>query len=217
MKGVVESVSRLFEVDRGLMVTDGAVQSVIEAWPKNTEPSEVLTKVCVINGLYRTFIMNIDKMANHICGLARNEDLDSLIEAGDLAAVENIRRGHGIKRRSAKHDSDFYSFATKYCFWHNPAVFPMYDVYTHWTLLRLAWTLGEKTRKLDMRKYETWKGLVDFVRQGLDLDLDYKKFDQAVWLLGKYYCVPNQLSDQLRKSVAPHATRIGLNAQPENA
>jgi hypothetical protein len=58
--------------------------------------------------------MHILPLANHIVELG----IDPLLDKGSLEVVERIAQS-GTKR--------YYSFATKYCSWHRPNVYPMWD------------------------------------------------------------------------------------------
>ena len=86
-------------------------------FPHNTQTSHVLLKVLVLNKLYNTRVLDIDvePIARHIVTL----NIDPLLDQGDLAGVGLIYNCPGLKM--------YYSFATKFCSWHNPAAYPIYD------------------------------------------------------------------------------------------
>jgi hypothetical protein len=102
---------------------DRAVGWVFDSAKENERIEQVLSKVCVLNSLYATSVYHVVRMAHHIVSI---EDLDRMLDKGELNAVESIRRGHGIHLSNGK-DRDFYSFATKYCHFHSPERFPMWD------------------------------------------------------------------------------------------
>jgi hypothetical protein len=88
--------------------------------PRNSEAGEVAVKVAALNGLYATNIYGVTQMARHIVGL----NIDPLLATGvpEPNLVENIAvlTQKGKVRRH-------YSFATKYCSFHRPDVYPIYD------------------------------------------------------------------------------------------
>ena len=78
----------------------------------------MLLKSIVLNALYGTRIMRIDKIARHICEL----DIDDRLKVGDSQIVDQIAKVtiKGKERRN-------YSFASKYCSFHQPMLYPIYD------------------------------------------------------------------------------------------
>jgi hypothetical protein len=88
-------------------------------YPKNTDFNEVLLKTKLLNSLYSTNILAVGAVARHIVELP---DLDALLAAGSPNAVNLIAKvsiqGKGFW---------FFSFATKYCSWHNPSAYPIFD------------------------------------------------------------------------------------------
>jgi hypothetical protein len=67
--------------------------------------------------LYSTRIRDIDvePLAQHVVRLS----IDPPLDQGDLCAVERIYKCPPLKM--------YYSFATKFCSWHNPTAYPIYD------------------------------------------------------------------------------------------
>ena len=88
-------------------------------YPKNTDFNEVLLKTKLLNSLYSTNILAVGAVARHIVELP---DLDALLAAGSPNAVNLIAKvsiqGKGFW---------FLSFAPKYCSWHNPSAYPIFD------------------------------------------------------------------------------------------
>lgn len=98
----------------------------------------ILVKVTCLNEFYSTRLnsnpakenpsrklaVDIATMAKHIVKLAEEQGLGDLIAGGDAKAVDLIR---WIPAKDAGAYSDAYSFATKYCSWHNPEAYPIVD------------------------------------------------------------------------------------------
>ena len=160
---------------------DRVLGTIFRRHPNNDDLETVLLKVTLLDRLYNTQIYGLDglyRMAVHI----RGKDLDVRLNGGQADAVDIIRRGHGLRG-----GADYFSFATKYCHWHRPDIFPMYDsnvdTAIHWLSTRLG--LGPVPIER-LREFVFLKGLMDTCRNRLELDWPgYKRFDQALWILGQ--------------------------------
>lgn len=163
---------------------DRVVSNAFRSYPRNDDVDIVLLKVTLLDRLYGTNIPGLAplcQMAAHI----RRTDLDSQLGEGHTSAVGSIRSGHGIKRASGK-EVDYFSFATKYCHWHRPDVYPMYDAYVLVALqnLKTPLALGGVSEER-LRDFIYFRDLVDTCRSRLALDWDgYKRLDQALWIFG---------------------------------
>lgn len=106
--------------EQGNEITDAALRKLFDTMPRNVDVGEVSVKVAALNGLYATSIYGIVQMARHIVSLNIDDPLSS--GRADLDLVERIARleQKGKVRRN-------YSFATKYCSFHRPDVYPIYD------------------------------------------------------------------------------------------
>lgn len=108
--------ARCDEFDKERLAED-ALRQLWERFPRNTETSHVLLKVLALNKLYSTRVRDIDveTLARHIAGL----DIDPLLAKGSPCTVARITQCNNLR--------NYYSFATKYCSWHNPDAYPIYD------------------------------------------------------------------------------------------
>ncbi len=110
-------------------------------------------------------LIGVVRMAHHIVSI---EDLDKMLGKGDFRAVESIRRGHGIRLNSGE-DRDFYSFATKYCHFHNSGHFPMWDTLVSELLYR--WSKAKAWRAIasqeSLRDYGRYHEIVTTARDEL--------------------------------------------------
>ena len=128
-----------FNSDKRYKPADIAISKLFKTFPKNDTLEDVLLKLSVINDLYSTNILGTFKMAEHIL----KQDIDDDLKDGKPEVVNQIARGHGIRTKKNKTELNFYSFATKYCNWHNQESYAIYDSfvekilsvsYTHLTL-----------------------------------------------------------------------------------
>ena len=183
LRGFMERGCSQYEAEPANLRVDGVIRRVFQEKRANRNPEDVLHKVALLNSLYRTGVIDFDRMADHILTL----DLDSLLLSGSADAVERVRKGHGI-RKGGKTEIDFYSFATKYCHWHEPKKYVIYDSWVDecvpWLCCELE--LGKGLRGGALKKYEVLVDRVDAIREALDMPWDdYKRIDQAFWQGGK--------------------------------
>lgn len=107
-----------FDNDPETKVTESALGQLFRSFPLNTDTGQVVIKALSVNKLYNARVddIHIGPLAHHIASLA---DLDDDLGRGKIDAVERIANCPNIKR--------YYSFATKYCSWHNANAYPLYD------------------------------------------------------------------------------------------
>ncbi len=106
------------EFDSNYQVVEEAIRQLISKFPHNTEISQVLLKVVLVNNLYGAGIpqKHVETVARHIAGL----HIDAALAEGKTAIVDSIITCGGLKEK-------YFSFASKFCSWHNPTAYPMYD------------------------------------------------------------------------------------------
>lgn len=149
----------------------------------NQDLDKVLIKVTVLDRLYYTNLFYIYKVAKHIKNNAN--ELDELISNGDIKAVELIRKGHGIKTKNDK-DKDFYSFATKYCYWsdHPNHRYPIFDSKVEIALKCLKKNKFIDFNDEDLRNYEKFKEIINKVGEEIN-NSSYKEIDKGLWMMGQ--------------------------------
>lgn len=220
------SVEAMTKLDQFLPLTDENAQKLLDAWDvlddyvlqeisltslfntyqMNDDESEVLLKCVALNKFYSAGLLNIDliPMAKHIVELNSQINIDKALQEGDWTIVSKIAQGGELSR-------SYLSFASKYCNWHNPKKFPIYDKYVVDVLCALknkGVTLNfSKIREirddanLDKRYQTFGNALQELVKHfKLKFPLDkasgeiiYKILDRALWILGKF-CFGNGVS-----------------------
>lgn len=146
--------------------------------PSNTNFEDVLLKVVVLNDLYRTSILATYTVAEHIFSL----NIDALLQAGDAQAVHLIAP---VQIRGKVRNN--YSFASKYCSWHNSHSYPIFDSYVEEALWYYQKQDGfSQFKKQDLKNYAQFKQVVsDFqVYYGLKT-FAIKDIDKYLWQIGK--------------------------------
>jgi len=132
----VQYYIKSFDKDNRISLTDKSISILLKKFPNNVELEEILLKVVSINTLYSTSILDTIKMAEWILKC----NIDDRLKNGKADLVNNIAVGHGIRSNQSKDklnpkDLIFYSFATKYCSWHNNNSFPIYDSFVEKILI----------------------------------------------------------------------------------
>jgi hypothetical protein len=114
--------------DREESVIEESLKELFNQYPGNGDLRHVLLKVVALNSLYSTLITihseerpNVVDVAQHIHKNAHK--IDSALAAGSTAIVGTI----SWVTVPGKKDRDYFSFATKYCSWHNPEAYPICD------------------------------------------------------------------------------------------
>ena len=151
---------------------------LFQQYPHNTDPRHVWLKVAILNVIYSTRIQAVSKVAEHIHNL---KEIDHLLADGSTDAVKRIANVQiGEKKRC------FYSFATKYCNWHNPTAYPIFDKNVCACLTHYSKKDGFDTFTLDgLWRYPKFKNVVDEFQKRYHLEsLSYKELDKFMWQHG---------------------------------
>ena len=167
--------------DRDNEISEKALAEQFAAYPTNEDASHVLLKVVALNSLYSTRILAVLKLANHIAG--HGAKIDAALAAGTAEAVEAIASiGHT--------DLTFYSFATKYCNWHRPDQYPIYDSRVDkylWLLKKLGMLHTEKLAERGaLWSYPTFREVMAAFREEFGLGaFSFKEIDKYLWSQGE--------------------------------
>jgi hypothetical protein len=178
---LVGEASKQFARENG--VTEKALAELFAAYPANDNPSHILLKVVALNSLYSTRILAVLKLAHYIADLGAR--LDAALAAGAQEAVTLIApAGNG--------DSDltFYTFATKYCNWHQPNFYPIYDSRVD----KYLWALKKQgnfkceafSDRQDLHQYPQFCAVMKAFREQFGLgSFSFKQIDEFLWSQGE--------------------------------
>ena len=153
-----------------------------EAYPHNRTIDEIILKAAALNSIYNTRITSIYPISNHILSL----DIDERLRAGDETLVNELMGVDYISDGETDH-TDHYSFATKFCSFHNPDAFPIYDSYVDAILWHYHNTehFSEFYRN-KLKDYPTFKRVIGDFRRHFGLEqYTVKELDQFLWQYGK--------------------------------
>lgn len=108
------------EFDEEYATTEHALRDLFHQYPTNDNEAHVLLKVVTLNTLYSTNILAVHDVAHHI----HSQDVDSDLRVGAPDIVDRIAK---VTITTTGKERNNWSFATKYCSWHNPASYPIWD------------------------------------------------------------------------------------------
>lgn len=169
--------------------------NLFKKYPANTNFEEVVYKITILDSFYSTNLRFNDKtltadkdsksgiieVANIILGI---KDFDERVERGHIELVDQIVN-------TAKQDKNMksvYSFATKYCSFHNPEKYPICD---NFVKEELKYYRNQKESNFDFKndELEIYGKFVDVIKdfkKVFNLDkYSFKQIDQYLWLVGK--------------------------------
>ena len=165
--------------DEENQLAEEALEQLRMQFPRNTDVSHVLLKVLTLNKLYSTRIhdKDVEATAYHIATLG----IDTLLDQGSYNAVDLIANIPNLRK--------CYSFATKFCSWHNPIAFPLYDRYVDeclWSYLKQEiQSPFAMFHRQDLWDYERLVEVVTGFRNYYGLNsLTFKQLDKFLWRLG---------------------------------
>lgn len=183
---LVRQYVRKFD-DGGDGVIDRALLDLFHAFPGNTRFESVVLKVLGLNALYSTGIIAVQPAARRIVSL----DIDARLAQGapelvNEIAVTPIKPGKTMR---------FYSFATKYCSWHVPDAYPIFDsvvsklINEYQRMDRFA----NYVWQYELNEYHTFKHTLETFRESYGLTgFSFKELDKFLWLYGKEYFGTNK-------------------------
>lgn len=172
-----------FELDERYKYGDSAIIKLFTAFPYNTSLEDIILKVSVVNELYSTSIYSVFRVAQHILKC----DIDENIKAGNPKTVHQIATGHNIRTKKHNTEINFYSFATKYCNWHNQTDYSIYDSFVEKTLMAYKKRDGfSEFKKKDLKDFEKFHQVIlDFVDYYNLNGNNAKDIDKFLWIYGK--------------------------------
>ena len=158
-----------------------AVESTIEALmvalPLNRNFAHTHIKVITISQLYSARVLSIDAalLARHISSIS---NLDDRLAAGDPGVVPLMYDCKTTRRK-------YYSFATKFCSWHNRLAYSLWDYNVDEALWRYKRQDGfAKFKRMELRIYPRLVEIVKEFRTFYGLDQSVKDIDKFLWQIG---------------------------------
>lgn len=166
--------------DNGFSTTERVLIKLFTDFPKNQVLEHVLLKVAALNSLYNTNIYAVYTVAEHIHQL----DIDPKLENHSLDLVNEIATVT-IRDKTRRN----YSFASKYCSWHLPKIYPIYDSIVD----QMIWNYKKSDQftrfyRYELRKYVRYREIMGLFRGFYKLEqFDFKEIDRFLWSYGKEF------------------------------
>lgn len=151
-----------------------------ECIPENKNFEAILAKCITLNVLANTNIIEVFYIAKHISEL----NIDDRLKREDYKLINDISE---VDINGKTHH--FYSFASKYCCFHNPNMYSIYDRYVDIVL----WELQEQDhfsnfKRCDLKKYKCYMKVLEDFRNYYGFpenEFSKKDLDKYLWLFGK--------------------------------
>ena len=189
----ISKQSNEFSKDEANRIKDEVLKEYFDNHKKNDDINIVLKKVTLINSFYNTFIQNDElvMVAQHIVELDRlfsrtHKSFSTRIENGEINIVNFIAYYGDTK----KLPHNIYSFASKYCSFHNSEKYPIVDSYAK----GMIYFINKSERYCKNRVNTSMKSINDyrvfcemyeaFIRSYAIKDgkkLSFKKVDEYLW------------------------------------
>lgn len=174
----IDIKSYISKFDTENRLEEDALSIIFKTFPNNNCDTDIYIKASLLNNAYHTGIKDKDLhiLCKHIASI---DNLDSLIDKGNFSAVLQI----GLTPSSI---NNCFSFASKYCSWHNPDAFPIMDRFSRGSLYSFCSIKNHKIKKRDLYDYFRY---VEIYQQFISLcdfhNISYKDIDKFLWLYGK--------------------------------
>ena len=155
-----------------MMHQENALNTLFRNWPKNDDLSTILLKVSVLNNFYSTKIDDTYSVGKLIFDMK----IDSRLKKNDLTLVDKIS-----KKSKELRNREIYSFASKYCSFHKPEVYPIFDSRNE---IILNYYKKEMQRiKFNLRDYDNYMNVINLYKTTFGLEqFTYKEIDRFNWL-----------------------------------
>ena len=163
-------------------VEDKVLKWLFETYPKNTNLNEIILKITCLDSFYSTNLT----MSAKIHGIAEKIlrlNFDKRVQGGDLSLVDELANSATTK---------IYSFASKYCSWHNWEVYKKDDFVIFDSLVRTklkdfnkSYEFAKFSGKKLKENYAKYKEVLEKFRAEFSLECDFKTLDKYLWRLGK--------------------------------
>ncbi len=179
---LVRQYVRKFDDGRDGLI-DKALLDLFRTFPTNTRFEHVLLKVLGLNALDSTGVVAVQPAARHILSL----DIDARLaecapELVNEIALTPIKDGETTR---------FYAFATKYCSWHLPEGYPIFDDVVARLIVeyqRLDSFAAQLWENEIARDYVKFKRTVEAFRDHYGLgEFTFKDLDKFLWRYSKEY------------------------------
>jgi hypothetical protein len=167
-----------FDADQETAFAESTIHELISTYPNNQDVRHILVKVIAINALYHARVLDIDLQPLSIHIKAIN-GLDSRLREGTSDLVDAIWKSQGTRRH-------YFSFATKFCSWHNQEAYAIYDINV-WEALA-AYRRQDEQFTFQNSECDNYVGFIAVVRRFQKVNClerySLKSIDKFLWRVG---------------------------------
>lgn len=187
-KEAMQSIFKLWEKEakfKNYAYEEKALEWLFKEYPNNTDLNAIIIKATCLNTFYGTNLTKnykIHEIAQEILKI----DFDKRVKSGDISLVDELGQ-LGTKLGKVK----IYSFASKYCVWHNYGVYDKDDFVIFDSVVRKKlkyfkehYHFAEFSDK-DLNNYATYKEILEIFRKRFELQCSFRELDWYLWRLGK--------------------------------
>lgn len=181
----LEKYNQLVENDPGYGTDGKIIHNVLSAYPLNSNREIVALKICLIDVTNSTHLgtrrsrISIDELAKIIMDIP---NFDERLSCGDPGLINELAKSNG--------KINLFSFASKYCLYHNKEVYGR-DDYSIFDSV-VAETLPHYVHGLSAAKIDSWRSNFDYKafadciqmildEYGIDIPNRRRKFDLFLW------------------------------------
>ena len=177
-KESIDAANRLRNEQLSWEPIDNLLYSEFKRLRENVNQRDVAYKVTLLNKLYNC---GLRADAQDVAKLIVDAKIDERLHKGDpVSLVEEIANLNIQKAGKRKRANLGPVFTSKYCHFHQPDRFAIYDQYARCALEELL------ERKVPERKYSPFKSGVDALISKIGLPLTYKDIDGYLWIYGQW-------------------------------
>ena len=177
MDRIVEPYFKKFKNIEGYFIGERKTFGYFHSNPKNTDLREVLLKTTAVGDPDCTMREANHDMASNIVSL----NIDHRLSTLDTQLVNEI-----AELGTADRNKYFYTFATRYCNYHSPKAYPIYDKLSSEILLLFFQKVKDQdladNTLLDYGQYK--QAMEEFSKSFQVKGLDYWELDKFLWLYG---------------------------------
>jgi hypothetical protein len=176
-KGTIDQEIAAFDRAEKEYLGEPTIRELISTYPNNLKVEHILVKVITISSLYHARVLDNDfqPLARHIHTI---DDLDGRLRRGDPSVVDAIIKSQGTTKQ-------YFSFATKFCSWHNQEAYAIYDTYM-WKALSAYRAAGRFTfRASESDDYVGFHEVVRRFQKAYGLEAySLRDIDKFLWRVG---------------------------------
>lgn len=161
--------------DSKMLEQEYALSILFQHFYQNNNLQNVLVKVSCLNDFYSTGIRDTYSVAKVIYKL----NIDTRLQNADLSLVDDIAAETEKNCKSSRRE---YSFASKYCSFHRPEVYPIFDSRNEEILNIYKNEIN--INPLNLREsYEDYVRIINKYKEIFGLDaFSYKEIDRFNWI-----------------------------------